>query len=57
MRLLIKQFPDLAKKVFDRCMITNLQADSRQLVNNTTGGDQNTRYGTLKFLDPDSGSD
>ncbi len=30
LRLLIKQFPDLAKKAFDRCMKTNLQSDSKQ---------------------------
>eukprot|EP00094_Tigriopus_californicus_P006606 TCALIF_06362-PA protein Name:"Similar to trpa-1 Transient receptor potential cation channel subfamily A member 1 homolog (Caenorhabditis elegans)" AED:0.12 eAED:0.12 QI:8/0.6/0.31/0.93/1/1/16/267/1355 len=31
LRLLIKQFPDLAKRVFDRCMITNLQSESQQV--------------------------
>eukprot|EP00095_Tigriopus_kingsejongensis_P005747 maker-scaffold28_size608977-snap-gene-2.12 protein:Tk05747 transcript:maker-scaffold28_size608977-snap-gene-2.12-mRNA-1 annotation:"transient receptor potential cation channel subfamily a member 1-like protein" len=31
LRLLIKQFPDLAKKVFDRCMLTNLQSDAQQV--------------------------
>lgn len=30
-RLLIKQFPDLAKRAFDRCLLTNLQSDSKQL--------------------------
>ncbi len=31
LRLLIKQFPELATQAFDRCMITNLQSDARQL--------------------------
>ena len=31
LRLLIKHFPDLAKRVFDRCMITNLQSDEKQI--------------------------
>lgn len=31
LRLLIKQFPDLTKRVFDRCMITNLQTDTEQV--------------------------
>ena len=30
LRLLIKQFPELAKKVFDRCMVTNLQSEGHQ---------------------------
>ena len=29
-RLLIKLFPDLAKKVFDRCIETNLQTETKQ---------------------------
>ena len=31
LRTLIKQFPDLAKMVFDRCMQTNLQSDTKQV--------------------------
>ena len=31
LRLLIKQFPDLAKMVFDKCMETNLQTHSKQV--------------------------
>ena len=27
LRLLIKQFPDLAQQVFDKCMETNLQVE------------------------------
>ncbi len=30
LRLLVKQFPDLAKKAFDRCLQTNLQSQAKQ---------------------------
>ncbi len=29
-RLLIKQFPDLAKKAFDRCLENNLRSESKE---------------------------
>ena len=40
LRLLIKQFPDLAKQVFDQCMSTNLQTSA--VVNNTGNTKQRT---------------
>jgi len=52
LRLLIKQFPDLAKKAFDRCLVTNLQSDTRQLTKQTfdTVSSDNPRFAiTLNY--------
>ncbi len=31
LRLLIKQFPELAKKAFDRCLSNNLRSESKEI--------------------------
>ena len=37
LRLLIKQFPDLAQQVFDKCMETNLQTSAIETTGSGTG--------------------
>ena len=44
LRLLIKMFPDLAKKVFDQCMETNLQQYADRDSGNGSAGDNKDKY-------------